>query len=407
MTEIPVPLLVLLAALAAAGLVGVGLWAGRRGAPGRDAAAATSRAHAEQARAQAEHQERMSAAWGDLRGALRRVETQVHTLERDRAEQFGQVGEHLVTVAGTTAGLRDQTAALVGALSSSGIRGTWGEAQLRRVLEHAGMLEHCDFEEQVSAVSAHDARVRPDVLVHLPGGKSLVIDAKAPLTAFLRAHGDGLTEAERTQARAHHAAAVRRHVDSLADKAYWTAFTSAPEFVVCFVPGDAVLAAALQSDPSLYDHAQGRRVVLASPATLLALLRSVAYGWQQAALTDNARDLLRIGQELHQRLGTVGTHLTAMGSALRRSVETYNSLVGSLESRVLVTSRRMAELGVVEDAVPAPPPVQATPRPLTAPELLDAVADPRPGLLEEADHTTTTWAPGTSHAVHERGREAG
>lgn len=384
MTEIPVVLLLLLAALAGAALVGVGLLLGRRSTrvDMEDAADV-----ADQDPAAAQEAARMHAAFGELRGALHRVETQVHTLERDRSEQFGQVGEHLATVAGHTAGLRDQTAALVGALSSSGIRGTWGEAQLRRVLEHAGMLARCDFDEQVHGISAHDVRVRPDVVVHLPGEKALVIDAKAPLTAFLRSHGEGLTEEQRVALRREHADAVRRHVDALAGKAYWTAFTSAPEFVVCFVPSDAVLAAALQADPGLYDHAQSRRVVLASPATLLALLRSIAYGWQQASLADSARELLEVGQELHRRLGTVGGHLGSMGSALRRSVESYNALLGSLESRVLVTSRRMQELGVVDDAAPTPPALEVTPRPMTAPELLDAVADPRPELEDPAPQT--------------------
>lgn len=384
MTEIPVVLLLLLAALAGAALVGVGLLLGRRSTRADVADAADV---ADQDPAAAQEAARMHAAFGELRGALHRVETQVHTLERDRSEQFGQVGEHLASVAGHTAGLRDQTAALVGALSSSGIRGTWGEAQLRRVLEHAGMLARCDFDEQVHGISAHDVRVRPDVVVHLPGEKALVIDAKAPLTAFLRSHGEGLTEEQRVALRREHADAVRRHVDALAGKAYWTAFTSAPEFVVCFVPSDAVLAAALQADPGLYDHAQSRRVVLASPATLLALLRSIAYGWQQASLADSARELLEVGQELHRRLGTVGGHLGSMGSALRRSVESYNALLGSLESRVLVTSRRMQELGVVDDAAPTPPALEVTPRPMTAPELLDAVADPRPELEDPAPQT--------------------
>lgn len=384
MTEIPVVLLLLLAALAGAALVGVGLLLGRRSTRADVADAADV---ADQDPAAAQEAARMHAAFGELRGALHRVETQVHTLERDRSEQFGQVGEHLASVAGHAAGLRDQTAALVGALSSSGIRGTWGEAQLRRVLEHAGMLARCDFDEQVHGISAHDVRVRPDVVVHLPGEKALVIDAKAPLTAFLRSHGEGLTEEQRVALRREHADAVRRHVDALAGKAYWTAFTSAPEFVVCFVPSDAVLAAALQADPGLYDHAQSRRVVLASPATLLALLRSIAYGWQQASLADSARELLEVGQELHRRLGTVGGHLGSMGSALRRSVESYNALLGSLESRVLVTSRRMQELGVVDDAAPTPPALEVTPRPMTAPELLDAVADPRPELEDPAPQT--------------------
>lgn len=325
-----------------------------------------------------------------LRRTLDRVEQQVQTLERDRLEQFGLVGERLAEVAGSAADLRSQTATLSGALNSSGVRGTWGEQQLRRILEHAGMLARCDFDEQVSSVSTHGARIRPDVVVWLPGERSLVIDSKAPMTSFLQAQAPDLTPEERQALLREHAAAVRRHVGALADKAYWSAFTSAPELVVCFVPSDAVLAAALQAEPDLYDHAQSRKVVLASPATLLALLRAVAYGWQQQALTDNARELLTLGQELHQRLGSLGKHVGDMGGALRRSVETYNKLVGALETRVLVTSRRMQELGVAETPVPAVPPVEETPRPVTAAELLlgelDEVADTsdRDGAIEDA-----------------------
>ena len=315
-----------------------------------------------------------------LRDSLDRVERQVRTLERDRVEQFGQVGEHLVQVAQQTRALQQQTAALSGALSSSGIRGTWGEVQLRRVLEHAGMLEHCDFEEQVSGISRHEARVRPDAVVRLPGDKTLVIDSKAPLTSFLRAQADDLAPEEVTRLLREHARALRGHVEDLAAKDYWSAFTTSPELVVCFVPSDAVLAAALRAEPDLYDRAQARRVVLASPATLLAVLRATALAWQQDALTSNAQELLRLGAELHQRLGTVGRHVGAMGSALRRSVETYNQLVGTLESRVLVTARRMQELGLADQPVDAPEPLDAAPRPLTSPELL---AD---GLAEEQTH---------------------
>lgn len=305
-----------------------------------------------------------------LRAALERVEGHVRTLERDRLEQFGQVGEHLAQVAAQTRSLQQQTATLSGALNASGTRGTWGEVQLRRVLEHAGMLERCDFEEQVSATSRHDARVRPDVVVRLPAGKTLVLDSKAPLTAFLRAQEEELSAAEATRLLRRHAESLRSHVDSLAAKEYWSAFTTSPELVVCFVPSDAVLAAALRAAPDLYDHAQSRRVVLASPAILLAVLRATALAWQQESLSSNARELLTLGTDLHQRLSTLGRHVTAMGNALRRSVDSYNHLVGTLESRVMVTSRRMHELGLVEEPAPALAPVEATPRPLTSAELL-------------------------------------
>jgi DNA recombination protein RmuC len=308
-----------------------------------------------------------------LRDALVRVERQVGTLERDRVEQFSQVSLQLADVTTSTNALRSQTASLVGSLNASTIRGNWGEVQLRRVLEHAGMLARCDFDEQVSALSSHERGVRPDVVVHLPGDKCLVVDAKAPLTAFLGAQADGIDAAERSRLLAAHATSLRGHVDSLATKAYWSAFTNTPEMVVCFIPGDAILAAALASDPALFDYAQARRVVLASPGTLLALLRTVAFTWQQDALTANAQLLLKLGSELYSRLGTLGSHATRMGSSLQKSVESYNALVGALESRVMVTARKMHELGLAQTPLSQTGPVEAATRPLTATELIAAL----------------------------------
>ena len=330
-----------------------------------------------------------------LRDALVRVERQVGTLERDRVEQFSQVSVQLADVTTSTNALRSQTASLVGSLNASTIRGNWGEVQLRRVLEHAGMLARCDFEEQVSAVSSHERGVRPDVVVRLPGDKCLVVDAKAPLTAFLSAQADGIDAAERARLLAAHATSLRGHVDSLATKAYWSAFTNTPEMVVCFIPGDAILAAALAADPALFDYAQARRVVLASPGTLLALLRTVAFTWQQDALTANAQLLLKLGSELYSRLGTLGSHATRMGASLQKSVESYNALVGALESRVMVTARKMHELGLAETPLPETRPVETAPRPLTATELIAALdpEDARPeldlGQVRELEPRTT------------------
>jgi DNA recombination protein RmuC len=308
-----------------------------------------------------------------LRDALVRVERQVGTLERDRVEQYSQVSVQLADVTTSTDALRSQTASLVGSLNASTIRGNWGEVQLRRVLEHAGMLARCDFDEQVSAVSSHDRGVRPDVLVRLPGDKCLVIDAKAPMTAFLSAQADSIDSAERSRLLASHAASLRGHVDSLAAKAYWSAFTTTPEMVVCFIPGDAILSAALGTDPTLFEYAQARRVVLASPGTLLALLRTVAFTWQQDALTANAQQLLKLGSDLYARLGTLGSHASRMGASLQKSVESYNALVGTLESRVLVTARTMHEIGLADSALPKTAPVETAPRPLTAAELIVAL----------------------------------
>jgi DNA recombination protein RmuC len=305
-----------------------------------------------------------------LRDALVRVERQVGTLERDRQAQFGELGERLGHVTSTTNALRDATATLAGSLNASTIRGTWGEVQLRRVLEHSGMLARCDFDEQVSAVSTHDRGVRPDVLVHLPGEKILVIDSKAPMTAFLGAQADSLDPLERTRLLSAHATSLRGHVESLAAKAYWSAFTTTPQMVICFVPGDAILASALGADPTLYEYAMSKKVVLTSPGTLLALLRTVAFTWQQDALTANAQALLKLGNELYSRLGTLGSHATRMGASLQKSVESYNALVGALESRVMVTARKMHELGLADGPLPETQPVETAPRPLTAAELI-------------------------------------
>ncbi len=314
-----------------------------------------------------------AAALAPLRDALGRVERQVGTLERDRVEQFGQIGGQLLSVATSTEALRAQTASLVGSLSASTVRGVWGEVQLRRVLEHSGMLARCDFEEQVNAVSQHDKAVRPDVLVRLPGDKCLVVDAKVPMTSFLDAHRDGLGSAERERLLGQHATSLRGHVNALSAKAYWSAFSTSPELVVCFVPSDAILATALASDTSLLDHAMRSKVVLASPGTLLALLRTVAFTWQQDSLSTSARQLLELGSQLYTRLGAVAGHATSMGKALQRSVESYNALIGSLETRVLVTARSMHALDLADAPPPALAPVEVSPRPLTAVELFEAL----------------------------------
>jgi DNA recombination protein RmuC len=325
-----------------------------------------------------------AAALGPLRDALGRVEQQVGTLERDRTSQFAALEQAITQVHATTTTLGRATQSLAGSLNASTVRGAWGEVQLRRVLEHAGLLARCDFDEQVSRVSRHGRGVRPDVVVRLPGDKHLVVDAKAPMAAFLQAQADDLSSGERTRLLAAHATALQGHVRALSAKDYWSAFETSPEMVVCFVPSDAMLSAALAADPSLHEDALARRVVLVGPGSLLALLRTVAFTWQQDALTANARELMQVGRELYDRLGTLGTHAVRMGGALQRSVEAYNQLVGALESRVLVTARRMHDLRVVELPLPVVQPLETGPRVLTAVELLEAVAQQRDQLgLEE------------------------
>jgi len=313
-----------------------------------------------------------AAVLAPLRDALGRVERQVGALERDRTHQYAALEQTMAQVHASTTALGRQTESLAGSLNASTVRGAWGEVQLRRVLEHAGLLARCDFDEQVTGVSRHERRVRPDVVVRLPGDKFLVVDSKAPMVSFLRAQADDLPAEERGRLLREHAAHLAGHVTALAAKEYWSAFDTSPEMVVCFVPSEAMLSAALSADPSLHELAMARRVVLVGPGSLLALLRTVAFTWQQDALTAHAKEVMRLGRDLYDRLGTLGTHTARMGSALQRSVEAYNQLVGTLESRVLVSARRMHEAGVVEAELPAPPPVEAGPRVLTAIELIDA-----------------------------------
>jgi DNA recombination protein RmuC len=318
-----------------------------------------------------------------LKDALVRVEHHVGSLERDRMEQFGSIRSLLARVEGETQHLGRATASLAGSLRSSTVRGAWGEVQLRRVLEAAGMMSRCDFDEQVSAVSGHGRGVRPDVVVRLPGDKVLVVDAKAPMTAFLDAQSDDIDDDERAALLGDHAVGLGRHVAALAGKEYWSGFRDTPEMVVCFVPSDAMLGAALAAQPGLHERALAQRVVLVGPGALMALLRTVAFTWQQDALSASARELLDLGRDLYRRLGTLGAHTAKVGRSLQASVEAYNAMVGALESRVMVTARRMHDLDLVGDPLPTLTPVESAPRPLTAQELIDAAteAEQRPELM--------------------------
>lgn len=316
-----------------------------------------------------------AAALLPLRDTLARVEHQVATLERDRVEQYSHVDVALKDVRASTELLRRETSSLAGSLNASSVRGQWGEAQLRRILELAGMLNRCDFDEQWRGHNDEGRPVRPDVVVHLPGNRQLVIDAKAPMSAFLEAQATDTDDALRAAALKRHGKALAAHVDTLASKRYWSAVATSPDFVIAFMPGDAVLAAALNASPGLLESAMERRVVLASPSTLLATMRSVAVLWQHATVEDNARELLTLGRELHERIGTLAKHTHDLGGSLRRSVEAYNLFVGSLESRVLVTSRRMHELDLATAPAPEVTPLTSVPRPLTHESLLEAIYD--------------------------------
>ncbi|HUY21496.1 MAG TPA: DNA recombination protein RmuC [Acidimicrobiales bacterium] len=305
-----------------------------------------------------------------LHDQLGRYEEGLRRLELDRQGAYSSLSEQVKQLTQSQEKLQVETRNLVTALRSPATRGRWGELQLRRVVEMAGMLEHCDFEEQVTTEGS-DGRVRPDMVVHLPGAKQVVVDAKVPLQGFLDAN-DAVDDDARLVHLQAHARHLRAHVDALAKKAYWQQFDDSPGFVVAFVPGDPLLAAALEHDPTLLEHAVASHVLLATPTTLIALLRTVAYGWQQEALAENAREVQLMARELYKRLATFGEHMARTGRSLSGAVESYNKAVGSLERNVFPQARRFHELGVVGGAdkeMPELVHVDAVARDLHAPEL--------------------------------------
>jgi DNA recombination protein RmuC len=320
--------------------------------------------------ASAQTQDAVADAVAPLRETLLRYEQRVTELERDRVGAYEALREQVRGMSEVSGELRTETRQLVAALRAPQVRGRWGEHQLRRIVEAAGMLEHCDFSEQVSAVTDAGG-IRPDLVVRLHGGRQVVVDAKAPFEAYLSAM-EARDEVSRNGFLAAHAKHVRGHVDSLSAKSYWAAFEQSPEFVVLFMPADPFLDAALQRDPTLLEYAFARNVVLATPATLVALLRTVAYAWRQESLARNALAVHTLGKELYARLSTMGDHLAKVGTSLGGAVTAYNKAIGSLESRVLVSARRLGDLGVSAEELDAPGQVEVTPRQLQAPELVDS-----------------------------------
>jgi DNA recombination protein RmuC len=306
------------------------------------------------------------------------VDREIKEAERRRAESSAQLLQRIASLDTAGQDLRSQTGKLVDALKRPGVRGRWGELQLKRVVELAGMVEHCDFDEQRTVTSGDgDRRMRPDVIVSLPGGKHVVIDAKAPLDAYLRAL-DAPDEPSRQALLCEHAKQVRSHITQLSAKGYAAHVQPSPDFVVMFLPGEMFFSAALEHDPELIEFGIGRNaqhVVLASPTTLIALLRAVAYGWQQEAMEENARKISELGRQLYDAVGKLGEHFENLGSKLKGSLDAYNSAVGSLEGNVLIKARKFKELQAANSVpeIATLPPVDRVPRMLQAPELTDGL----------------------------------
>ncbi|MFN8189344.1 MAG: DNA recombination protein RmuC [Nocardioidaceae bacterium] len=293
-----------------------------------------------------------------VRESLERLHDQLRDLEHNRVSWQGQLAQQVLDMRHSTDSLRRETASLATALRRPQVRGRWGELHLRRAVELAGMVAHVDFTEQERL---EDGALRPDLIVRLAGGRRIVVDAKVPLDAFLDATA-ATDDVERDHHLRRHAGQLRTHVDGLAAKRYWRALEETPEFVVLFVPAEAFLSAALETQPDLLDYAATRQVVLATPTTLIALLRTVAHGWTHEALADQAREIHQLGRELHTRLVTLDGHLDQVGRSLNAAVGHYNQAVGSLETRVLVSARRFTELGVTDDELPGPRQVEARAR---------------------------------------------
>jgi DNA recombination protein RmuC len=313
---------------------------------------------------------------------LGKVDTRLEKLDRDRLQTTSKLDEQLRAMVMSQDRLRGETGALVAALRKPQARGRWGEMQLRNVVEMAGMVSYCDFAEQVTVHDA-DRTLRPDLIVNMPGGKKVVVDAKAPLQAFLDAY-DATDDAARERHLAEHARLLRDHVRKLSARSYWSQFSEAPDFVLLFLPGEHFYNAALEADPTLIQQGVDQQVLIATPTTLIALLRAVHYGWQQEKVAENAREISELGRDLHTRIGTVAEHVQRLGKRLGGAVEAYNQAVGSLETRVLVSARRFSEHGVVgPDKQIAPlDPVDVVPRVPQAPELAavedrDVVEAPR------------------------------
>ena len=322
-----------------------------------------SKLHQQSADELVQRQQAIDALVKPLKESLEKVDTKIAEIEKARAGAYGQLSEQLKTLGAAQAQLQSEAAKLSTALSATRTAGTWGELQLRRVVELAGMTAYCDFAEQVTSDAG--GRDRADLVVRLPGGQQIVVDAKAPNDSYREA-ASATDDATRARKLAEHAAKVRGHIDALGAKGYWEQFQPTPEFVVLFLPGDQFLAGALQADPTLIERAIGKNVLLATPASLIALLRAAAYGWRQESVSKNAAEIADLGRQLYDRIATYAEHFEKVGHALETATKSYNAAVGSLESSLLPGARKLSELGAKGlKNLPEIGPVEIVPRDLT------------------------------------------
>lgn len=333
------------------------LWHAARSGPGLADNRAETATDAADRQAQ-QHRQELELKLAPLTEAVDKLDTKLSDLETSRAAVNASLVSQVQAMTRTSHRLTDRTDKLVTALRAPQVRGRWGEIQLERVVELGGMVRHCDFDTQVTA-RLGDRTVRPDLVVHLAGERQLIVDAKVPFSAYLDAL-DTQDPEEHAAYRRRHAHLLRTHINQLADKAYFEAFSPTPEFVICFVPADPFLDAALEIDPELLEYAFSRNVVVTTPTTLFALLRTVALGWQQEDISEKAQEIQRLGRELHQRLGVFGEHYARIGKTLEKAVDAYNSTLGSLDSRVLVTARRLAEMNISARTTTVEPPEPIT-----------------------------------------------
>lgn len=337
--------------------LGIGFWFGKTwGSRSRDHTAASTTMTAQQQFDQ-----------GRLDQGLMQLQHQVSALSQHGSAWQAQLQQQVEHVHTATRLLSQETAGLRTALRRPQVRGTWGELHLQKTVELAGLAKHCDFNTQTS-FSDWEGRLRPDMIVNLPGERHIIVDAKVPLDAYLAAIDTDDETAHNDQLRAH-ARQLRTHIDDLAKRRYHQLLANTPEFVVLFLPAESFLSAALSADHTLLEYGADKQVIIATPTTLIALLRTVAHGWSTQALTEQTQQIQALGHELHRRLAIANQHLADLGHSLNKSVEAYNSHVGSLETRALVTARKFGELNQVSDPLPALNPLEVTPRPITAPEL--------------------------------------